>query len=50
MTKHIEKLRAEMAERRAKRSETSEHNTEHKYEQTPGRRAKAKSKNWTFTS
>ena len=33
-----------MAERRTKKSETSEHNTGHKNEQTPDRRAKAKAK------
>ena len=40
----LDKLRAEMAERRAKRSDTPEHNTDHKNEQTPDNRAKAKAK------
>ena len=33
-----------MAERRANILETSEHNTDHKNEQSPDRRAKAKAK------
>ena len=40
----LDNLRAEMAERRATKSETSEHNTDHKNGQTPDRRAKAKAK------
>ena len=34
----LEKLRAEIAEKRAKRSETPEHNTDHKNERTPDKR------------
>ena len=40
----LESLRAEMAEKRAKKTKTSEHYTEHRNEQTPDRRAKAKAK------